>query len=109
MKSSLWNAVATVAALVGTAAAVYPLITSDKQVAHIVHSYKPTMIRVVAFNEPLVLTGEWAMRRSSSWSWSKKFNDETFRTYPDKELKSRPLKGADLRPDFHPVMSRVLG
>jgi hypothetical protein len=72
--SKLATILATLAGVVGAAAAVYPLVVSPVQhVAHLIPDLNdPDLVHVQTFTDPVVFTGNWSLRRS----WKRTSNRE---------------------------------
>jgi predicted negative regulator of RcsB-dependent stress response len=60
---------ATVAGVIGAAAAVYPFFRTDQQLLHLTLVDKD-FLQAEAFSEPVVLTGNWHIRRLRRWWWN---------------------------------------
>ena len=72
--SSFWTIIASMAGVIGAAAAVYPLLTTDQQLAHLAYNEELEFLRVETFSEPIILTGGWYIKKGAWW------NSETLRT-----------------------------
>lgn len=72
-----WTIVASIAGVIGAAAAVYPLINADHHPAHLTfpdHLDRPRYVWVENLSDPIVLTGNWYIKRGQWW------NTRTLRT-----------------------------
>jgi len=69
--SSFWAILAAIAGVIGAGAAVYPLLQSDQQAAHLVFpshiDSPPFKVWVQALSEPIILTGNWYISRGPWW------------------------------------------
>jgi hypothetical protein len=65
-RASLWTILATLAGVIGAAAAVYPLFPKDQQPLHLVLDAEGA-VRAETFSEPVVLTGNWEIRARRLW------------------------------------------
>lgn len=80
-RTSFWTMVATLAGVIGAGASIYPLLNSEQQVVHLVlgkeiwrGSYD---VYVHTLSEPVILTGEWTVRKKRGWWWESNVLDST--------------------------------
>ncbi len=66
--SAFWTILAAVAGVVGAAAAVYPLLNTEQQLAHLSYDDDLTVLRVETFSEPVILTGGWQLKKGQWWA-----------------------------------------
>jgi hypothetical protein len=65
--ASFWKIAASVAGVIGAAAAVYPLVFTDQQFVHLTYNQKLQMVQVDTLSEPIILTGNWYAKKKRWW------------------------------------------
>ena len=99
-RSSFWAAVAAIAGVAGAAAAVYQLLQTDQRAAHLTFPHyldrPPYSVRVVAFSDPIVLTGRWYIRHGPWW-YPKTLQDGATVEARDSRISRNALPLKDIR------------
>ena len=63
-----WTIVASVAGVIGAAAAVFPLLTAEQLAVHLSYDQELDGLRVETLSEPVILTGKWYISRGRWWN-----------------------------------------
>lgn len=75
--SAFWTIIAAIAGVVGAMAAVYPLLSDHPKLAHLTFDENADMLRLYALSEPIILTGNWSIKKTRRWLWGAANIDST--------------------------------
>jgi hypothetical protein len=92
--SHIWTIIATIAGVIGAGAAVYPLLRNDNYGAHLAFPNldEPRYVWMESLNDPIVLTGEWYIKRGAWWNRRTLRVGDVVRRVDDKLLEFRGIK-----------------